>query len=72
MLISYSLMYLFICCIFCLFADLCGIVSVYIFLYSYFILFVLISVTTFRIVTWGKMNIVNLKFASPCFIIQFK
>jgi len=72
MLINYSSMYLFIYYIFCLFADLCGIVSVYIFLYSYFILFVLISVTTFRIVTWAKMNIVNLKFASPCIIIQFK
>jgi hypothetical protein len=71
MLINYSLMYLFIYCTFCLFADLCGIVSVYIFLCSYFVLFVLISVTTFRIVTW-EMNIVNLKFASPCLIIQFK
>jgi len=43
-----------------LFADLHSIVSVHIFLYNYFILLVLISVTTYLTVTSAKMNIVLL------------
>lgn len=46
--LTFLILYIF------LFADLCSIVSVYMFLCNYFILLVLISVTTFRIVTFVK------------------